>query len=220
MTRHAIIVPLLLAGKLGAQSTVPVAGEPRHHARFANESVRVYDVVVPPGDTTLFHIHAVDYTYVTFGAATLIAQTLGGEPYPLNLHEDEVRFSKGPLTHRVSNPGMSPFHNLTIELPGRPDSSSAQTERLAPGDSLILDNERVRIVRHDVPAGQSARAGMPGRVLDVYLSAGQVVEVGDGAEAKPVAVQPATFRWHEGQAMRVLRNAGREPIILLTILVK
>jgi hypothetical protein len=46
---------LLLASAplaLAAQSSVPVAREPRHHAQLANDRVRVFDVTVPPGDTT------------------------------------------------------------------------------------------------------------------------------------------------------------------------
>jgi hypothetical protein len=218
--RRATLVLVLLAGSLGAQTTVPVSGEPRHHVQFVNESVRVYDVVVPPGDTTLYHVHGVDYTYVTFGAANLIAQVLGSEPYPLALHDGEVRFSKGPLTHRVSNPAPSPFHNLTIELLSRAALSSAPTAPLASGDSLVLENERVRVVRHEIAPGQRAGVATQGGVLDVYLSAGQVVEESDGARGTSVAVQPATFRWHRVHSGHVLRNAGSEPIVVLTILVK
>ena len=43
-----------------AESYVAVRDEPRHRRRFENEFVRVYDVLVPPGDTTLYHHHSED----------------------------------------------------------------------------------------------------------------------------------------------------------------
>ena len=36
---------------------IPVSIEPRHHKVFENEYVRVLDVHIVPGDTTLFHKH-------------------------------------------------------------------------------------------------------------------------------------------------------------------
>lgn len=36
---------------------VPVEQEPRHHLEFANESLRVISPQIPPGDTTLEHVH-------------------------------------------------------------------------------------------------------------------------------------------------------------------
>jgi hypothetical protein len=219
MIRRITVACVWLARSLGAQTTVPVSGEPRHHFQLVNKSIRVYDVVVPPGDTTFYHVHGVDYTYVTFGGASLIAQVLGSEPYPLTLRDGEVRFSKGPLTHRVSNPGTFPFHNLTIELLGRADSS-ATTSPPEPGDSVVIENERVRVVRHEIAPGQRARVANQGRVLDVYLRAGQVIEEREGSGETSVAVQPATFLWHGGPSGHVLRNTGSEPIVVLTILVK
>src|SRR5512143_3934007 len=110
---------ILTSAGVSAQSTVPVTQEPRHHVTFANGDVRIFDVVVPPGDTTLFHLHGNDYTYITFGGAELVAEVMGSNAAPLSLHDGEVRFSRAPLTHRVSNPSKTAFHNLTIELLGR-----------------------------------------------------------------------------------------------------
>ena len=103
--RFMVAAALSLAGFFSstAQSPVPVAGEPRHHLKFENSYVRVFDVMVPPGDATLFHIHSNDYVFVTIGDALLKAEVLGSEPADLILKNGEVRFSKGPITHRVTN---------------------------------------------------------------------------------------------------------------------
>lgn len=213
-----LILSVVLTEPLTAQTTVPVSGEPRHHFRFGNDDVRVYDVVVPRGDTTFYHVHAVDYMYVAFGPATLVAQTLGSAPMPLVLHDAEVRFARGPLTHRVSNPGAAAFHNLTVEVL-KPADSSAVLPALAPGDSVVLENDRVRVVRREIGPGKILAAGSGGRALDVYVTAG-VIEESLGARRERVRVEPAVFRWHGPRAKRSLRNLGSETVVVLTAYMK
>ena len=43
-----------------AEDPVPVEQEPHHRVIFENQYVRVLDVVVKPGETTLFHKHSID----------------------------------------------------------------------------------------------------------------------------------------------------------------
>lgn len=204
------------SARLLAQAAVPVTQEPRHHFVFVNADVRVFDVVVPPGDTTFFHVHGNDYTYVTFGDASLVAEVLGSAPAPLVLHDGEVRFSRAPLTHRVSNPARAPFHNLTIELLGR-RSPGIELDPLSPGDSVVFENDRVRAVRRVIPPGVTATLEHTrGHALDVFVSAGSVEEDEDGG-AQPVS--PGTFRWRDGGAPR-LYNVGDQPLVVVSICVK
>jgi hypothetical protein len=205
--------------RLVRDTAVPVANEPRHHDRIANEYVRVYDVVVPPADTTLYHLHAVDYTYVSFGAANLVAQVLGSDPAPLILRDGEVRFTRGPIAHRVSNTGLTPFHNVTIEL--LPHDSAAPPGLPTPnvlGDSVMLDNDRVRVVRRTLLPGKTADLGS--RVLGVYLSAGRVQLVVDRKRGEQLDVQPATFAWFGEPGTHGVRNVGKQPLTLLMFFVK
>jgi hypothetical protein len=220
VVRHmlGVTISVVLAAPLAAQTTVPVSAEPRHHFRLANDDVRVYDVVVPRGDTTFYHVHAVDYMYVVFGPATLVAQTLGSAPMPLVLHDAEARFARGPLTHRVSNPGPAAFHNLTVELLKPADSSASHPAPLS-ADSIVLENDRVRVVRREIGAGKVLAVGSEGRALDVYVTAG-VIEESLGARRERVRVEPAVFRWHGPRAKRSLRNLGPETVVVLTAYIK
>ncbi len=223
MNRHNYRTTLLLGALLGAvpqlqlqgQSSVPVTQEPRHHHVFANADLRVFDVIVPVGDTTLFHLHANDYTYITFGGAELVAEVMGNAPGPLSLKDGEVRFSRSPLTHRVSNPSTRPFHNLTIELLGhRP---GAEMDPISPGDSVVLENDRVRAVRREIAAGATATLDHThGHAMDVFVTAGAVEEDEDGG-TQPVT--PGMFRWRDGGAQR-LYNVGDHPLVVITIYVK
>src|ERR671933_1885186 len=112
-TIAAALTALAVLFHTSSQSPVPVSREPRHHLKFENQFVRVFDVLVPPGDATLFHVHANDYVFVTVGGARLKAEVMGDRPSDLNLTAGEVRFSKAPLTHRVTNVGPTPFRNIT-----------------------------------------------------------------------------------------------------------
>jgi hypothetical protein len=80
-----------------AQSPVEISGEPRHHPKFENEFVRLWDVTVPAGDTTLWHAHRNDNVVVSFGDVKLRIETLGRDPVEGPWKFGEVRFSKGDL---------------------------------------------------------------------------------------------------------------------------
>jgi len=63
---YAVVAWLLIqaaAPVLPAQSPVPIEKEPRHRLKFENQFVRVFDVLIPPGDDSLFHIHIYDGVY-------------------------------------------------------------------------------------------------------------------------------------------------------------
>src|SRR6202030_161008 len=51
------------------QGPVPISEEPHHRLVLQNDFARVYNVTVPPLDTTFLHQHDVPYIYVTLGAA-------------------------------------------------------------------------------------------------------------------------------------------------------
>lgn len=40
-----------------APSPVPIEKEPRHRLTFSNQYVRLFHVLIPSGDTSLFHTH-------------------------------------------------------------------------------------------------------------------------------------------------------------------
>jgi quercetin dioxygenase-like cupin family protein len=194
-----------------AQSPVPVAEEPRHHLKFENEYVRVFDVVVPPGDATLFHVHANDYAFVSIGDAKLKAEVLGIQPGDLVLKDGEVRFTKGPVTHRVTNVSGEPFRNITIEILTTPGAKAqpAQSQSIQ-GHTPVLENNRVRVERLVLEPGQST--GMHEHKLSglgVAVSAGKILLESPGQKAQTVEFKPGEFRWHTGAITHKLTNTGK-----------
>lgn len=106
-----------LAGSAGAQEkTVAVAEEGHHQLVLENEYTRVFHVVVAPKDSTLMHQHDRDYVYVMIGASQVEVVKPGAAPAQMKLNDGDVKFTKAPLAHKVTNIGGTPFVNLTIEV--------------------------------------------------------------------------------------------------------
>ena len=211
--RSLLLLSLTPLGALMAQQTVPVDHESKHHLEFANSHTRIFDVVVPAGDSTLYHVHAHDYVYVTFGASQLEAQPLGGAITPLPLADGEVRYTKGPITHRVINRATMPFHNLTIEVL---DPVGVPLAPRTAGDS-VLENDRVRVTRLVLePGGSVQRQAHPGQWLAVAVNAGSM-SVRDGDVIGGAAVKPGWYRWFAPGRGTVLGNNGRARLEIVEI---
>ena len=206
-----VAAALSLAGLLllTVQSPVPVANEPRHHLKFENQYVRVFDVIVLPGDATLFHTHASDYVFVTIGDALLINEVTGAEPADLILKNDEVRFSKGPFTHRVTNVAITPFHNITVEILSTPGRAAASTPDTSPGHSIVLDNDRVRVERLILEPGQSTNVHTHGlSALSVFLANSKVLVESPGKKLETIEYKRGDFRWRDAPVTHSLKNIG------------
>jgi quercetin dioxygenase-like cupin family protein len=191
------------------QSPVPVANEPRHHLKFENEYVRVFDVVVPPGDATLFHIHASDYAFVSIGDATLKAEVMGNQPGDMITKDGEARFTKGPITHRVTNVARTPFRNITIEILKSPGPVGASTPDTSPGHSVVLDNDRVRIERLILEPGQSTNIHTHNlSALSVFVTKSKVRVESKGAKPETIEYKPGDFRWRAAPVTHSIKNIG------------
>ncbi len=91
-----------------------------HHWLFENQYVRVYDVRIPPGATTDFHVHAFDSVFVGLSGG-LTAEQQQGQPWgtPEKDESGTVEFradSKKARTHRVRNDGTAEYHVVVVQL--------------------------------------------------------------------------------------------------------
>lgn len=191
------------------QSPVPVANEPRHVLKFENDYVRVFDVFVPAGDATLFHTHSNDYVFVTIGDADLFAEVMGSPPVDLILTNGEVRFTKAPITHRVTNPYIFRFRNITIEILRSPGARGTSTPDTSPGHSIVLDNDRVRVERLILEPGQSTNMHTHNlSALSVFLTRATVLMESPGQTPQEIEYKPGDFRWRDAPVTHSIRNIG------------
>ena len=103
-------------------AVVPVGylSEPRHRWVLENQYVRVFDVRIPPGETTTFHRHAFDQVSI-FVSGGLVSSQTDGQPWgkPETIKPRGVSFAadtEKPITHRVRNDGKSEYHVILVQF--------------------------------------------------------------------------------------------------------
>ena len=126
-----------------AISQVQVRLEPRHKNVFENKYLRLLDVHIAPGDTTLFHIHSTPSFFLTLtntkvgvqikGQELTTSQNVAGESWYQSFLNDT-------LIHRVTNCNTVPFHVTDMEILA-PYNNSRKIKPL-PFD-LLLENKKV-----------------------------------------------------------------------------
>jgi hypothetical protein len=98
---------------------VQVSKEPHHKNVLENRYIRLLDVWINPGDTTLFHIHSTPSLFLHF-TNTDIGTQIFGQEWIKNRNEmgnaSYRSFTNDTLVHRVSNFDSSLFHVTDIEL--------------------------------------------------------------------------------------------------------
>lgn len=133
---------------------VPVNKEPRHHAVFENKKVRILNVLLPPADTSLYHLHSTPSVFISLSTTKTAAQLKGSQPSPFGLStQGNIWFENlaPPHTriHRVWNEDTATFHVVDVEL--FTDDLPFNTKLLSVPDSrVIIDTSWVRVYRLDL----------------------------------------------------------------------
>ncbi len=191
------------------QAPVEISGEPRHHPKFENEFVRIWDVTVPANDATLWHAHRNDNVVVVFGDVNLRIETVGRDPVETQWKFGEVKFAKATYVHRAMNVGTTSFHNLTIELLKAPGPIKDLPKEA--GREPILENERVRVFRVTLEPGQSTPIHthpVPG--LAINLTAAELEATTKGKEKPDRLKLPiGESRWRAGAVTHSIKNVGK-----------
>ena len=206
-----LLIPVVAISQSNSpQNPVEIKGEPRHHPKFENKFVRIWDVTVPGGDATLWHAHRNDNVVVTLAPAKLHIETLGRDPVDAEWKYGEVRFSKATYVHRAMNVGTTAFHNLTIELlkpaPATGDSSTAPSQ---PGLEPVLENDRVRVYRTSLAPGEvQATHTHPFPSVVVTITAGDIEVTANGKTVRH-PVKDDDVSWQAAGVTHSVKNVGR-----------
>jgi len=195
-------------------AAVPIDKAAYHWPVFRNEHVMVLRVLFPPGKGSNYHTHTTDQVGVLVEAGANEGQVLGEPPTPARPGTRGsvgfTAYSKKAFTHKSTNKGTTPFHNVVVALlypePGR---FTAGSRADVPGYTQVLDNERVRGWKLALEPGQSVAAitqEAPG--LRVVLDGGEIAEIVPGEPDRGQALRLGDFYWQEGGATRGIRNTG------------
>jgi hypothetical protein len=195
--------------------TVPIEKAPYHLPVFKNEYVTVLKIDVPPHRNTGFHTHTVDSVSVNVEEADM-ANQLPGEKQtaPQRSKRGQPNFTayskQQPRTHKASNMGETPFHNVTFLL-NYPQSGefSPSSRAGVSGYTQIMDNERVRGWRIVLDPGQTAGAftqTAPG--LRIVLDGSEIAELVPGQPDRGMNLRLGEFYWQNPGVTRAVRNTG------------
>jgi hypothetical protein len=192
------ILLVLIAAALTAWAqervTVPVDQEPHHKVVLKNDFVRVIDATFPAGYVTLNHRHDIDNVAVTISTGRADAESAN--------RIGRAGFSKGGYSHSVTNsgPGVMRFIDVEILKSDRPASPAMQL----PNHTLELENDRVRIYRVKLAAGESLAS-------HTHNAGWLEVTVSGGAG-------PGAYLWRDASAAGPLKvPAGAAPLEIVEI---
>ena len=210
-----------LARLTGRSAVVPIEEESHHRVVFKSPLVRVFDVRVAPGDTTLFHVHADPHAGVVISGSARWGQPLG-QPGTVGAGDTvgtllDNATSALPYTHRVANVDRVPFRYVMgqflkysgIVSAPLPDETGVKLER---------ETSRGRVYRIRLLPGQATsmrRHAQPGLVIQI--GNGHVVWSGDGSAARSAQSGAGAWWWREAGNAYSIRNASDAPVDLIEI---
>ena len=110
----------MCALQANAQDTVAASKEPLHINVLENKNVRVLELHIAPGDTTLFHKHIKPVVSVSLHPTRTGVQTIVDDKGPKVPSNDRRitfdGFYQSPRVHRVWNRDTAMFHWMDIEI--------------------------------------------------------------------------------------------------------
>ncbi len=113
-----ILLAAVITCSLLTTAQIHVRDEPRHHNVFENEFIRILDVHLGPGDTTLYHLHNTPSVFITLANVKVGSQLTGQQPQKGANISGQTMYDaiETPRIHRVWNDDTSWFHVMDIEL--------------------------------------------------------------------------------------------------------
>jgi hypothetical protein len=138
----------------GSQGPVPISEEPHHRLLLQNDFTRVYNVMVPPLDTTLLHQHDLPYLYVTLGAADILNAIVGKPELHQILQDGEMHYSPGHFAHVARTDSGIQFQNVTIELVHPQGTPKNLCKDVLPGAPLDCPEQKAAEDKNKTKKGQ------------------------------------------------------------------
>ena len=189
---------LVVAFWAPCSAQVPVGKEPHHRIVYEDARLRVLDVNIPPGVTTLDHSHDHDLVTVSIGQADTRIRTPGGEWGPVRPRRpvgdtSAVEYAGKQGVHTIQNVGPDPYRLLAVE---NVKQSGWKIPPAAPGPGVKVVAE--------------ARAF---RASSVRLKAGDVLRRAHTVPRVVVLVSGNALVSAEGREARRLDEASRWTVV-------
>lgn len=183
--------------------TVHVLDEPRHRTVYKDGDIRLLDVQINPGDTSLPHIHdfAIMYTYFSTGKEPLYGRIGGNTDYVTETY-----------THRVKNEGPLLFRILAMGNTGPAVPDSVMDRPTGIDIEPQLENPWFRSYRIELAPGESTS-------MQTHINPSVVIQTTDGllhvTRADGITAelsQQAHWAWREAGSQYQVKNMGTQAV--------
>jgi len=198
---------------------VQVSKEPLHKKVLENKYVRLMNVWLQPGDTTMFHIHSTPSVFLHFSNTNMCSQVKGQDW----VNEKAIpgtawyrSFSPDILVHRVSNCGTVPFHVIDAEILSSFDSISKKARLDFP---LLFENEKVFAYSFSKKSFTTGIIQNRGPMI-AELVAGDKVYYVDAATGKKTQIKSGGYLYFEPGAAFALSFEGNEEVNMVVFEIK
>ena len=196
------------------EKPVPVQAEPMHQTVFENEYVRVIDVQIPPGRTTLFHTHVLPSVIVYLTQSSNRSESWPDkETLVREISPGQSRFApydEKPLSHRVTNTSVGLFRVFDIEFLKKPSGQPVLPALEAPHIEVHWDEKLVR--SSSITLEPNAEV-----VLAAHDCASLIVAIVGTLQVRPSGAVPAKsplkwgdFQFHPARTQFTVRNTGKD----------
>ncbi len=91
-------------------------GDPANRFLFENERVKVWHLVLDPGESSAWHVHDNDYLTIVIDPGTLRVEWEDGTTEDRQLSVGEAGYREGHGPHRVTNIGPAKYRNALVEI--------------------------------------------------------------------------------------------------------
>ena len=218
--RWALALILLLPCIAHAQAAIPVAEEPFHPPVFSNEFVRILNVTIPPGRSSLLHRHDNDYVFVMLRDGSMTSVREDGYSVSLQLSKGETRFTRGGFAHTATNDGDTTLRILAVELLkgagaeicGAQSPPCEKLQADLPVHKILIETERVRVstVHMEPNVGDMHRHDYPHLIiaLDPLRLRNEVA----GKTPEILRLKAGEYKWLAGDFTHTLTNVGKAAV--------
>ena len=91
-------------------------GDPANNFLFENEKVKVWHLVLDPGESSDWHVHDMDYLTIVIDPGSLTVELEDGTTEDRQLPVGQASYRKGHGAHRVTNIGSARYRNALVEI--------------------------------------------------------------------------------------------------------
>lgn len=208
---HSLLLLSLFLTFSFLQAQVFVHEEPRHHPVFQNNKVRILNVLLPPGDTTQYHIHHTPSLFLFFTSTTTGSQLQGAAPSTGRSTAGTFLFENlatpHQRVHRVWNMDRDTFHVMDIELLSS-DSGFKQKPLNLPHVQLVIDTAWARVYKLTLETGEAFSMQDMRRPFVLVSMDTNFVEGQQAGKAIRKTLQPGNFSSIEKGQWFALKNIG------------